>query len=151
MGFGQQLAKQYGHFDSARFSPLIPETTRVDNCPQSWLLNNSSLVDENVLDKSNNFVDVGLYDVSYMWYGPISTMTCLLVGIIFSLVRPQNHKQLDSRLISPGVTSLFCWLPKPLRKRIETYYREVGSEDVTEDIQDKSIGLFQKSGAINEN
>ena len=149
MGFGQLLAKQYHHYDSARFSPKIPETTSVYNCPQTWLLNNATLPVETIMDKSPNFVDIGLYDVSYMWYAPISTMTCLLVGIIFSLIRPQNHKQLDSRLISPGVTTLFCWLPKQLRQRIESYYREVGSEDVTEDIQDKSVGLAHKNGALN--
>ena len=148
MGFGQIISKQTQNYESSKFSPLIPVSTSVINCPTHWLFNDTSSVQ---IDRSasSNFLDLGLYDVSYMWYGPISTIICLLIGILFSFIRPQDHKRLDARLISPGCYTFFFWLPKKMKKKIQNYYNEVGSEDATDNIEHKNGGLFHKSGAIN--
>ena len=36
-----------------------------------------------------------------------------------------------------------------MKKKIQNYYNEVGSEDATDNIEHKNGGLFHKSGAIN--
>ena len=37
--------------------------------------------------------------VSYIWYSTISCLTCLVVGILVSVVKPLDHRQVDPRLI----------------------------------------------------
>ena len=125
-GFGQIISVQTGAYDSGRFSPKM--SSNINNCPESWYVNDTTLAQTKVID-SSYFLHLGLYDVSYMWYGPVSTVLCILVGILFSFIRPQDHKTLDSRLISPGCHSFFFWLPKKTRGIVLNYYNEIGSEE----------------------
>ena len=145
MGFGQIIAKQTGNYNTTKFSPLIPSNTSVINCPTHWLLNDTSLV-QTESSPSSNFLHLGLYGVSNLWYGTISFILCLMVGTIFSFSKPQDHKRLDARLISPGCHTFFFWMPKIMKKKIMKYYSEVGSEVVTDQ---KNGELFQMDGGIN--
>eukprot|EP00092_Neocalanus_flemingeri_P012913 GFUD01013912.1.p1 GENE.GFUD01013912.1~~GFUD01013912.1.p1 ORF type:complete len:629 (+),score=119.06 GFUD01013912.1:145-2031(+) len=145
-GFGQIISVQTMTYDSARFSPKM--NTTVINCPQSWYVNDTIPVQTTNTEPSQ-FLHLGLYDVSYMWYGPVSTILCFLVGILCSFIRPQDHKQLDARLISPGCSIFFFWLPKKTRNKILNYYNEVGSEDVEDTNEHKNGAVFPKSGSIN--
>ena len=124
-GFGQMFAVQMKMYDSARFSPMMNSSTV--NCPPSWNLNNPE--QEMVCEElPSGFTHFYMYDVSYIWFAPFSSILCLIVGIGISLFKPQDHKQLDKRLISPGYKILFCWCPKKLRKKIYNYYDEVGTD-----------------------
>ena len=79
------------------------------------------------LDLDKNFTHLALYDVSYLWYGPISFTICMILGIMISLAKPQDPKQLDSRLISPNTPSFLFWLPKKCKTQIKKYFAQVGS------------------------
>ena len=88
----------------------------------------------------SNFVHVGLYDMSYMWYGPVSVIICLVLGCLVSLIKPQDHRLVDRRLISPNSKTFFCWTPRFIKKKIENYYLNVGSE-VRQDMLGKSCSV----------
>ena len=134
-GFGQMVAVQMGTYDSARFSPMM--NSSITSCPPSWNLNKSApLSDSAPLDTL--FLHLPLYDLSYTWFAPFSCLLCLVVGIIVSLCNPADHRQLDRRLISPGYTTLFSWWPPPIRRRVYSYYQEVGDrhQDLNSDLQE---------------
>eukprot|EP00091_Calanus_sinicus_P004249 TRINITY_DN14491_c0_g1_i1.p1 TRINITY_DN14491_c0_g1~~TRINITY_DN14491_c0_g1_i1.p1 ORF type:complete len:133 (-),score=7.97 TRINITY_DN14491_c0_g1_i1:126-524(-) len=118
-------AVQMKTYDSARFSPMM--NSSIANCPPSWNLNNPEQ-DITRVEIPSGFVHLPLYDISYIWFAPISSILCLLVGIVFSLFKPQDHKQLDKRMISPGYKTLFYWWPRRLRRMIYNYYEQVGTE-----------------------
>ena len=118
MGFGHVTHMDSYNMD--QFNPNIPEVKSVVSCPKNWTIVEDS-VDETVAE---NFP---LYDVSSMWYGPLSSFLCLLVGSLVSLFQPNDHLLMDKRLISPACIDLFFWLPEILKRRIREYYEEVGS------------------------
>ena len=146
MGFGSIVSAQFGTYDAARFSPRIPSVTSISMCPSNWNLNSTVSPTE---EDSTGFLHLGLYDISSMWYAPISTFLCIIVGILCSLLKPQNHRTLNHRLISPNCSTLFFWLPARLKRRVKNYYDQVGSDNRGADSDLKSSGPFKKNGAIN--
>ena len=123
-GFGQMVAVQMKTYDSARFSPMM--NSSILNCPPSWNLNNTALLSTSA-SATSLFHHLPLYDVSYIWFAPFSSLLCLFVGTCVSLCSPGDHRLLDKRLISPGYTTLFCWWPTSCRERVYRYYQEVGT------------------------
>ena len=93
--------------------------------------------------KVSNGMENGLYDVSYIWFGPVSTLLCLLVGGLVSLARPTNHRKLDSRLISPAPPRLAALLPAQVRQVVQRHYDEVGVE------HGAGAGRADNGGAVN--
>jgi hypothetical protein len=66
-----------------------------------------------------------------MWFSAIACMWCVVVGIIVSLIKPEDHRRVDRRLISPALTSIFaCW-PKVFRDRLKAYTDEIGVDFVS--------------------
>ena len=143
-GFGQIMARQEGSYNSTRFSPMMPSTT--ENCSTSW----TNLTEVNTTSANmradTGFVHLSLYDISYLWYGPVSFLLCLVLGCLVSLVRPQDHRLLDQRLISPNCSSFFFWTPSFIKKKIKNYYLNVGCE-VRENVS--SDDVFGKNGSVN--
>ena len=143
-GFGQIVANMMGTYDRARFSPL--KNTSVAQCPESWSLPVTTPVSSGVNDDmSSSFTHLALYDVSYIWYGPVSLVMCLIIGVLISLYKPTDHKHLDRRLVSPAFTTFFCWTPGCVRRRIQQYYSEIGS--LNKDSVTRSENMF--SGEVN--
>ncbi|XP_066295568.1 sodium-coupled monocarboxylate transporter 1-like [Branchiostoma lanceolatum] len=53
-----------------------------------------------------------LYELSYIYLGAVATLSCVIVGLLVSLVTgPQDPKQVDPKLIVPFYDSMFCCLP----------------------------------------
>jgi hypothetical protein len=127
IGFGQTVAKQYGAYDRSIYGPIQPLST--DRCPPSWL--NYTQTQPTA---EQDFPHLPIYDISYIWFSAIACMWTFLVGAVLSLINPTDHRSLDKRFISPAFTSLFCCAPKSLRKMIEKYYAEIGSEHKPKDI-----------------
>ena len=153
-GFGFIAANFSRTYNRAKFSPLMPTTT--ENCPAAWLpdpvTTNTTITA--AAQTQSNFTHLGLYDVSYMWFGPVSCLMCLLIGCLVSLHRPADHKTMDPRLISNNIIRLGKFLTSGLVNRltgnkIHNYLDEVGSQNENANIQleqKKDIGM---NGAIN--
>ena len=75
------------------------------------------------------FPHVEIYNVSYMWFSAIPCMWCVVVGLLFSLYKPQDPKTLNPELISPGLKSLFKWWPRRVTQFIDDL--QIGSEYVS--------------------
>ena len=59
-----------------------------------------------------SFTHIRMYEVSTMWYSPISCSICFLVGSLVSvLTKPQNIRKLNPDLISPAFFKAFKWFP----------------------------------------
>ena len=89
MGLGQIVARQKETFDAASFAPMMNTSTA--DCPSDWISSdtadsNTTLVSSSVVHYSN-FNHLGLYDISYLWYGPISLLICVVIGVLVSLTR----------------------------------------------------------------
>ena len=91
MGLGQIVARQKGTYDAASFAPMMNTSTA--DCPSDWISSdtadsnsNTTLVSSSVVHYSN-FNHLGLYDISYLWYGPISLLICVVLGVLVSLMR----------------------------------------------------------------
>ena len=156
-GFGFIAANFNRTYDRARFSPLMPSTT--DNCPASWLpqpvITNNTITAAALTSSQSSFNHLGLYDVSYMWFSPVSCLLCILVGSLISLYRPTNHKTLDGRLFSGNIRKLVEMTTPDIIKRmtnnkINNYFDEIGSENVNmQQDTKKENGLNDYNGAIN--
>ena len=157
IGFGQSVARQMGTMNS-KFSPM-PNST-ISHCPSSWTENQTeATLDVISSEDSSNFVHLPLYDVSYMWYGPITFLICILVGTLVSLARPADHRKLDKRLISPTAPNLFFWIPNfswlsqnkslQLRTHLKNYYSQVGSQHPSVSERSSKNDVFGMNGAIN--
>ena len=64
-----------------------------------------------------------------MWFSAIPCMWCVVVGLLFSLYKPQDPKTLNPELISPGLKSLFKWWPRRVTQFIDDL--QIGSEYVS--------------------
>ena len=90
MGFGQIVARQMGTFDAASFAPMMNTTT--SNCPGDWMMsadsdNTTAAPVSSSEVHYTTFNHLGLYDISYLWYGPLSLLICLVIGVLVSLTR----------------------------------------------------------------
>ena len=154
-GFGFLAANFNRTYNRARFSPLMPSTT--DNCPASWLPAplNSTITAAAQTASQSSFTHLGLYDVSYMWFSPVSCLMCVLVGCLVSLYRPRNHRTLDSRLFSRNIRVLVEKMTPEIIKRLtnnklHNYFDEIGSENVSiQQESKKENGINDYNGAIN--
>ena len=90
MGFGQIVARQMGTFDTASFAPVM--NTSTTSCPADWM---SAETDNTTITSTvgsseihyTTFNHLGLYDISYLWYGPLSLLICVVIGALVSLTR----------------------------------------------------------------
>ena len=48
-----------------------------------------------------------------------------------SLIKPGDHRQVDRRLISPALGSLFAFWPRIIRKHIDEYISDIGLDFVS--------------------
>ena len=160
MGFGQSVARQMKTLNP-KFSPM--PNSSISQCPTSWILaENKTDMSPSIStdDIPSSFAHLPLYDVSYMWYGPITFLICIFVGLLVSLARPADHKQLDKRLISPTAPTLFFWIPNfsllsnykslQFKTNLKNYYSQVGSQHAVSISKSSShCDVFGKNGAIN--
>merc|ERR1719384_618076 len=105
MGFGQTVSTKAKTYDGSRWSPAMPTST--ENCPLSWF----NYTVRATKEPFEPFTHLELYEVSYMWFSAVAWAWCVAVGLIFSLVKPVNHRRLDKRLISPALPKLFGFWP----------------------------------------
>jgi len=122
MGFGQTVAQQAQTYDKSLWARKW--NTSIENCPDSWLNNIEQKVAK---EPFSPFTHLAIYDVSYMWFSAYACLWCVIVGAVVSLIKPNDHRYMDSRLISPALPKLFsCW-PRIVRQWIHRIYLEVGS------------------------
>ena len=121
IGFGQTVSKQHGAYDRATYSPIQSLSTA--SCPEPWM---NFTQPEPTVERS--FPHLPVYDISYMWFSAIACILTFLIGAIFSLAKPMNHRSLNKDLISPAFPQMFFWAPKKLRKKIYEYFSEIGKE-----------------------
>ena len=121
MGFGSTVASQAQTKDPM-WSPKM--NTSIENCPLAFF---NSTVPE-AKEKFEPFYHLELYEVSYIWYSAIAWLWCVVVGIIISAFRPQDHRKIDKRLITPALTGMFGIYPRFVRNWIKRIYDEVGSD-----------------------
>jgi len=123
MGFGQTVSQLTKHYDGATWSPKKPVS--IEGCPESWL----NYTTPAPVGPSESFTHLPLYEVSYMWFSAIACIWCIVVGIIVSLLsKPKDYRQVDRRLISPGLPLLFRFWPSRISSIVDEYYAKIGSE-----------------------
>jgi len=136
MGFGQTVAKAAKTYQGARWSPSMPVST--ENCPLAWF----NYTEPAVKEPFTPFTHLELYEVSYMWFSAVAWAWCMVVGLLFSIIKPVNHRRLDKRLISPALPKLFSFWPRVVRDWINRVYDEIGA-----DLDDG--GRSNEPGAVN--
>ena len=129
MGFGSTVASQAGTHNPD-WNPKM--NTSIEGCPKAFFNTTVPVAKE----KFEPFTHLELYEVSYIWYSAIAWLWCVVVGIIISAFKPQDHRKLDKRLISPALTGMFGMWPRVVRDWIKGVYEEIGS-----DLVDKEMGL----------
>jgi len=122
MGFGQTVAKAAKTYDGSLWSKPFPTST--ENCPLSWF--NYTVPPPK--DAFEPFTHLELYEVSYIWYSAIAWAWCVIVGVLISLTKPEDHRRLDRKLISPALPKLFAIWPKFVKSWIKDLYEEIGTE-----------------------
>jgi len=122
MGFGSTAAKQAGRYDGASWSPKMP--TSIEHCPQSWL--NYTQPDPKPVDEDFAFFEI--YAVSYMWYSAVACIWALVVGILISLIKPQDLRSLDPRLITPALKPMVAWWPGRAGTWVVSKIEEIGAD-----------------------
>ena len=133
----------------------MPSTT--DNCPSAWLplTTNNTITAAALTNPKSSFNHLDLYDVSYMWFSPVSCLFCIVVGCLVSLYKPRNHKTLNPMLISSNATKLYKFLiPSVVHRltenKIKNYLDEIGSENTDVGGSGKDNGMNGNyNGAIN--
>ncbi|XP_035683966.1 sodium-coupled monocarboxylate transporter 1-like [Branchiostoma floridae] len=56
--------------------------------------------------------EAALYELSYVWYGALATVTCVVVGLLVSFATgTQDPKEMDPKLFIPFYDRFFCCLP----------------------------------------
>ena len=109
-----------------------------ENCPLAWFNYTVPAVKE----PFTPFTHLELYEVSYMWFSAVAWAWCVVVGLLFSMIKPVNHRLLDKRLISPALPKLFSFWPRVVRDWINRVYDEIGA-----DLDDG--GRNNEPGAVN--
>ncbi len=67
--------------------------TSTTNCPVDWMsaeTDNTTTITSPVSSSEvhyTTFNHLGLYDISYLWYGPLSLLICVVIGALVSLTR----------------------------------------------------------------
>ena len=79
-----------GTFDAASFAPMMNTTT--SHCPGDWMMsedtdNTTAAPVSSSEVHYTTFNHLGLYDISYLWYGPLSLLICVVIGALVSLTR----------------------------------------------------------------
>ena len=80
-----------------------------------------------------SFTHLPLYEISHMWYSPISCIMCFLIGIFVSIIsKPQNIKILNPDLVSPVFYRAFRYFPwlSHLVGQQKNFTEDIGSEYV---------------------
>ena len=122
MGFGQTVSTKAGTYNATIWNPKMDLTTV--NCPLEFF--NTTIKEPPT--KFEPFTHLELYDVSYIWFSAIAWAWAVVVGVLFSACKPNNHRRVDKRLITPAFVGMFGMYPKFIKKRIQNYYDEIGSE-----------------------
>eukprot|EP00095_Tigriopus_kingsejongensis_P004642 maker-scaffold29_size597861-snap-gene-0.10 protein:Tk04642 transcript:maker-scaffold29_size597861-snap-gene-0.10-mRNA-1 annotation:"hypothetical protein DAPPUDRAFT_330864" len=124
IGFGQTVAKNFGTYGVAG------KETTIDGCPSSWFNETSDpFTTTPVPEAESGFAHLVVYEISYMWFSAIACNTCIIVGIVVSLLTtPQDPKTLNPDLISPWFKRIFAIWPRFIRDRI--YDLDIGSQYV---------------------
>merc|ERR1719312_1718052 len=122
MGFGSTVAKKAGTYDSSLWNPSMNRTTI--HCPLHFF--NTTVPEPST--PFEPFTHLELYEVSYIWYSAIAWAWCVIVGVLISLTKPEDHRRLDRKLISPALPKLFAIWPKFVKSWIKDLYEEIGTE-----------------------
>ncbi|XP_052263489.1 sodium-dependent multivitamin transporter-like isoform X1 [Dreissena polymorpha] len=74
-----------------------------------------------------------LYTVSYMWYSAIAVLTCVVIGLLVSIITGiRDPKELDPKLVCPFF-DIFCpYLPETMRRPLRFGVRH--GEEVPEEV-----------------
>ena len=126
IGAGQTMAYKAGAIDYSLWNPKMPLTT--DNCPLEFF-NTTVKVKGPPLEP---FTHLELYEISYIWFSAIAWLWCIVVGLLVSLPtfikNPDVHKKIDKKLITPAFIGMFWMCPKFIKRKIQSYYDEIGTE-----------------------
>ncbi|XP_040568294.1 sodium-coupled monocarboxylate transporter 1 [Lepeophtheirus salmonis] len=133
MCVGQTVGRYFKYFDTKH------KEIYIDGCPKEL---NVTLPTLKVPDTSASYYLLPIYEVSYIWYGGIATLLCVVVGTIVSFfTTPQDISKLNPNLISPGLRSIFDWIMIPfIKKPWHKYIDSIGSKYT---ISDKELELMQ--------
>ncbi|CAB4054797.1 SLC5A8_12 [Lepeophtheirus salmonis] len=133
MCVGQTVGRYFKYFDTKH------KEIYIDGCPKEL---NVTLPTLKVPDTSASYYLLPIYEVSYIWYGGIATLLCVVVGTIVSFfTTPQDISKLNPNLISPGLRSIFDWIMIPfIKKPWHKYIDSIGSKYI---ISDKELELMQ--------
>lgn len=126
IGIGHQVARAYGQI----VLEMKPVTTAGCN------INGTTFVTEAVTTLASALTSpaedpgepLAIYKLSYMWYSATGCFTVIVVGLLITLFTgKKNVREIDPRLISPGVFWFRRWIP--------------GIEDLGADYVDEEVGL----------
>jgi len=69
---------------------------------------------------------------------------------LVSLIRPQDHKKVDKRLISSSLPLFFWFCPRVVRDWVDNYCREIGIDfDESKSAHYRNDYEKEENGAIN--
>lgn len=107
-------------------------TTSLTTVAQTTL---SPLATTSIYDKYTDFRR--LYTMSYIWYSPLAVLTCVVVGMVVSLITGRTDPStLDPKLICPVFDIFFPYLPEKIRKPLRFGVRHgevIEEEKIVED------------------
>lgn len=110
IGLALTMTVTVGQYITKPHSGRLP--TNVSSCPSY----NLTVIRDVPSDKNNIF---GLFRISFMWFSAIGTLSCIIIGIIVSLITgPEKPSEQDPRLIIPFFERIFCCLPKSIQRKL---------------------------------
>ncbi len=94
---------------------------------RNHLLRRTEIVqDSHFATSSTWFHHLRIYEVSYLWFSPISCFVCFFVGALVSYPTGfQDPKKLNPILVSPKFAWLFAWWPRP----VSNFFKDLGIGD----------------------
>eukprot|EP00397_Hematodinium_sp_SG-2012_P031775 GEMP01033771.1.p1 GENE.GEMP01033771.1~~GEMP01033771.1.p1 ORF type:complete len:654 (+),score=118.16 GEMP01033771.1:25-1962(+) len=127
IGFGQTVSQQMGTYGSTgNWSPKMP--TSVENCTAAFINAIPPPAVVTHTDSASSFTHLAVYEVSYMWFPLIAAATCMIVGIVASLLSGMSdHRYVRRDCICLLVPGLFKYAPRVIRDRVVKYWDEIGA------------------------
>ncbi|XP_033107426.1 sodium-coupled monocarboxylate transporter 2-like isoform X2 [Anneissia japonica] len=119
-GFGLSFWISIGAYFYPPTNPTLP--TSVDGCYESENATFTTMTMISTAVPTAGPPDppiADLYHVSYMWYSAIGCLTVVVVGLITSFITGRTDpKEVNPKLISPIVETVFCCMPESWRETV---------------------------------
>ena len=115
--FGTWISMGMNFSPSVKKAAHLPPAS-INNCSTSY----ANITSSNITEDTGEIVGVEvLYNLSYMWLGPIGTVSCMVVAMVVSgFVGFNKPGDVDPRYLVSVIDTLLFFLPSKIRKHISS-------------------------------